>query len=156
MTRDPSVVGRARVGAQTLGEVMDSFVESISWKTWVCAPFYSLGAQRSTIDDLGIVFQLFSISSLAFVTAFVNGCVNLYRSRLLSSSNPEPHNPSHMPHMPVPGFTAPYGYLPLNMGQHPYENQHQKMGWHPETDSEGVPKQRRRLENGDAPVTKDI
>lgn len=35
MQRDPSVVGRARVVAETIGEVVDSFVEPISWKTLV-------------------------------------------------------------------------------------------------------------------------
>lgn len=35
MQRDPSAVGRARVVAETIGEVVDSFVEPISWKTLV-------------------------------------------------------------------------------------------------------------------------
>ena len=33
MQRDPTMVGRARVVAETIGEVVNSFVEPISWKT---------------------------------------------------------------------------------------------------------------------------
>jgi hypothetical protein len=39
MTRDPSVIGRAKVGAEMLAEVINSFVEPISWKTLVHLPF---------------------------------------------------------------------------------------------------------------------
>lgn len=35
MNRDPSKVGRAKVGAETIAEVINSFVEPISWKTLV-------------------------------------------------------------------------------------------------------------------------
>lgn len=35
MNRDPNVVGRARVGAEMLAEVVNSFIEPISWKTLV-------------------------------------------------------------------------------------------------------------------------
>jgi Di-sulfide bridge nucleocytoplasmic transport domain len=35
MNRDPSVVGRARVAAETFAQVVNSFVEEISWKTLV-------------------------------------------------------------------------------------------------------------------------
>lgn len=33
MNRDPRVVGRARVGAETFAGVINSFVDPISWKT---------------------------------------------------------------------------------------------------------------------------
>lgn len=33
MNRDPTVVGRARVGAETFAGVINSFVDPISWKT---------------------------------------------------------------------------------------------------------------------------
>jgi hypothetical protein len=33
MSRDPKVVGRARVGAETFAGVINSFVDPISWKT---------------------------------------------------------------------------------------------------------------------------
>lgn len=35
MQRDTTGVGRARVVAETIGEVVNSFVEPISWKTLV-------------------------------------------------------------------------------------------------------------------------
>ena len=37
MQRDPSLVGRGRVVAETIGEIVDSFVEPISWRTLVSA-----------------------------------------------------------------------------------------------------------------------
>lgn len=36
MKRDASVVGRAKVAAETLAEVVNGFVEPITWKTLVC------------------------------------------------------------------------------------------------------------------------
>lgn len=35
MDRDPSKVGRAKVGAELIAEVVNGFVEPISWKTLV-------------------------------------------------------------------------------------------------------------------------
>ena len=35
MSRDPKVVGRAKVSAEMLAEVVNGFVEPISWKTLV-------------------------------------------------------------------------------------------------------------------------
>lgn len=37
MNRDPTKVGRARVGAELIAEVVNGFVEPISWKTLVRA-----------------------------------------------------------------------------------------------------------------------
>ncbi|KAF7319824.1 Nuclear membrane protein [Mycena kentingensis (nom. inval.)] len=61
MTRDPAIVGRARVGAELIAEVVNGFVEPISWKT------------------LG-----FTLTSLAFLTLFVNTLLSLYRDRAAS------------------------------------------------------------------------
>lgn len=36
MTRDPAQVGRARVSAETFAEIINSFIEPISYKTMVC------------------------------------------------------------------------------------------------------------------------
>lgn len=36
MTRDPTQVGRARVSAETFAEIINSFIEPISYKTMVC------------------------------------------------------------------------------------------------------------------------
>lgn len=38
MNRDPTVVGRAQVGAETFAGVVNSFVDPISWKTMVRSP----------------------------------------------------------------------------------------------------------------------
>ena len=38
MNRDPTVVGRAKVGAELIAEVINGFVEPISWKTLVRKP----------------------------------------------------------------------------------------------------------------------
>ena len=38
MSRDPKVIGRAKVGAEMLAEVVNGFVEPISWKTLVYIP----------------------------------------------------------------------------------------------------------------------
>ena len=38
MNRDPTVVGRAKVGAELIAEVINGFVEPISWKTLVKKP----------------------------------------------------------------------------------------------------------------------
>ena len=37
MQRDPNLVGRSRVVAETIGEIVNSFVEPISWRTLVSA-----------------------------------------------------------------------------------------------------------------------
>ncbi|KAF9014919.1 Di-sulfide bridge nucleocytoplasmic transport domain-containing protein [Cyathus striatus] len=58
MNRDPSVIGRARVGAELIAEVVNGFVEPISWKTLI-----------------------FTLTSLAFLTVFINALLSLYRSR---------------------------------------------------------------------------
>lgn len=38
MNRDPTTVGRAKVGAELIAEVVNGFVEPISWKTLVRKP----------------------------------------------------------------------------------------------------------------------
>lgn len=41
MNRDPTVVGRAKVSAETFAEIINSFIEPISYKTMVFSPFLS-------------------------------------------------------------------------------------------------------------------
>ncbi|CCM01438.1 uncharacterized protein FIBRA_03490 [Fibroporia radiculosa] len=77
MNRDPSKVGRAKVGAELIAEVVNGFVEPISWKTLV-----------------------FSLSSLAFATVFVNALLSLYRARI----NPAAHTSTMLPPQPVSAF----------------------------------------------------
>lgn len=42
MDRDPTKIGRARVSAELIAEVVNSFVEPISWKTLVSTQFARL------------------------------------------------------------------------------------------------------------------
>ncbi|KAJ7293914.1 Di-sulfide bridge nucleocytoplasmic transport domain-containing protein [Mycena rebaudengoi] len=58
MSRDPTIVGRAKVGAEMIAEVVNGFVEPISWKTLA-----------------------FTLTSLSFLTLFINTLLSLYRSR---------------------------------------------------------------------------
>jgi hypothetical protein len=40
MNRDPNSVGRAKISAQTYGQIVNGFVEPISWKAFVRFPFF--------------------------------------------------------------------------------------------------------------------
>ena len=51
MNRDPTVIGRAKVGAELIAEVVNGFVEPITWKTLASTGF-SLSAYDSYIWDL--------------------------------------------------------------------------------------------------------
>ena len=42
MQHNPSLVGRGRVVAETIGEIVDSFVEPISWRTLVMSALIDL------------------------------------------------------------------------------------------------------------------
>ena len=42
MNRDPTVVGRARVSAETFAEIINSFIEPISYKTMVASVLYCM------------------------------------------------------------------------------------------------------------------
>ncbi|KAJ7226104.1 Di-sulfide bridge nucleocytoplasmic transport domain-containing protein [Mycena pura] len=94
MGRDPAIVGRARVGAELIAEVVNGFVEPISWKT------------------LG-----FTLTSLAFLTLFINTLLSLYRERARPAplAAPPPQTP-HTSAFELPAVT-PYqhpahgGYL---------------------------------------------
>ncbi|KAL0945560.1 hypothetical protein HGRIS_014721 [Hohenbuehelia grisea] len=129
MNRDPSIVGRARVGAELIAEVVNGFVEPISWKTLVRThpSFY----HHPVVTNEN---QAFTLTSLSFLTVFINSLFSLYRSR---------HSPSAPSHPPPP--SAPYpphyaGYL-------------QPAAWDrswPGAQEEDVqsPPRRRRLEGG--------
>ncbi|KAF7986184.1 hypothetical protein HWV62_38590 [Athelia sp. TMB] len=76
MNRDPTIVGRARVGAEMIAEVVNGFVEPISWKTLA-----------------------FTLTSLSFLTVFINTLLSLYRARI--------HHPAPAPVHPPPVFALP-------------------------------------------------
>ncbi|CAA7264680.1 unnamed protein product [Cyclocybe aegerita] len=90
MNRDPSVVGRAKVGAELIAEVINGFVEPISWKTLI-----------------------FTLTSLAFLTVFINTLLSLYRSKHQPIAEAPPHpNPPSFPIAPATPFPHHYaGYL---------------------------------------------
>ncbi|KAJ7451144.1 Di-sulfide bridge nucleocytoplasmic transport domain-containing protein [Mycena latifolia] len=67
MSRDPTIVGRAKVGAEMIAEVVNGFVEPISWKTLA-----------------------FTLTSLSFLTLFINALLSLYRSRHQPQAPPAP------------------------------------------------------------------
>ncbi|KAI0089858.1 Di-sulfide bridge nucleocytoplasmic transport domain-containing protein [Irpex rosettiformis] len=121
MNRDPTKVGRAKVGAELIAEVINGFVEPISWKTLI-----------------------FTISSLSFLTVFVNSLLSLYRSRH-SPANPQTHPPIQpFPIHPI----APYQQHML-AGQQDWGKS--LAGGH---EIEELPSRRRKLENGSAKEVK--
>ncbi|KIJ21347.1 hypothetical protein PAXINDRAFT_104352 [Paxillus involutus ATCC 200175] len=113
MNRDPTQVGRARIGAELIAEVVNGFVEPISWKTLV-----------------------FTLTSLSFLTLFVNTLLSLYRSR-----HQPVHSPPSYPVAPVPPFH--HSYLPLGPNSGVYQK------GKVDDSSEDAPR-RRRLEGGQA------
>jgi Di-sulfide bridge nucleocytoplasmic transport domain len=127
MNRDPTVVGRAKVGAELIAEVINGFVEPISWKTLV--GFYS--RDRDAQADC---IQAFTLSSLAFMTIFVNSLLSLFRSKL-SSPEQAPAQPPQLYPLPPPPLYPP------QLARDP--------GWRPDS-WEQTPSRRRRLENGAA------
>ncbi|KAA1468445.1 hypothetical protein DENSPDRAFT_833734 [Dentipellis sp. KUC8613] len=121
MNRDPTIVGRARVGAELIAEVVNGFVEPISWKTLA-----------------------FTLTSLAFLTVFINALLSLYRSR----HQPAPPAPplAHQPSFALPA-AAPFA---------PQYLQAPAWGpsWHGVGEEDGqTPSRRRRLESGEGEKT---
>ena len=60
MNRDPTVVGRAKVGAELIAEVVNGFVEPISWKTLVRAFILHWGLHQNhpTTSDICLNFAI--------------------------------------------------------------------------------------------------
>ncbi|KAG8734639.1 hypothetical protein FRC12_018435 [Ceratobasidium sp. 428] len=86
MQRDASVVGRTRVAAETLAEVVNGFVDPITWKT------------------LG-----FSVSTLLLIFLVLNASASFVRPRL-----PAETQPSHGA-VPYP-YPPPYSVMPPEWG----------------------------------------
>jgi len=118
MNRDPSTVGRAKVGAELIAEVVNGFVEPISWKTLI-----------------------FTLTSLAFLTVFINSLLSLYRAKHQPITEAASHRPSSFPVAPIAPFTPhPFGYgSPSSWG-----------GYRPGEQDFESPTRRRRLEGGGA------
>ncbi|KAL0577395.1 hypothetical protein V5O48_004590 [Marasmius crinis-equi] len=119
MNRDPTKVGRARVGAELIAEVVNGFVEPITWKTLI-----------------------FTLTSLSFLTVFINTLLSLYRARHRPSS--ETTQPPVHPFPPYPahqygGYLAP--------GPTPSWGRSYRDGGEEELET---PSRRRRIEGGAA------
>lgn len=133
MNRDPSKIGRARIGAQLLAEIVNAFVENISWKTFVSilVGYRFLPGTLSEDDS----FQFFSVVSLAFFTLFINSLFTFYRSKHPHAPHPTPVPISH------PQYVMP-----------PQTPRRGKSGsrWKPGDDGDniGTPTRRRRLDDG--------
>lgn len=148
MSRDLQVPGRARVVAEMLADVVNGFVDTISWKTLVG---FSLPASgKLPIHHLDSTVQAFTLSSLTFLTVFVNALLSLFRSR----HDPSKHNPSpHLQLHPSQGLVHPlqvaashsFPGLPP-----PSDSPLTMMGWsgawQRDDGTEGLPQRRRRLE----------
>jgi hypothetical protein len=134
MNRDPAIVGRAKVGAELIAEVINNFVEPISWKTLVSA------IQGFTKSILLSDFQAFTLSSLAFFTFFINSLLSLFRAR----HHPQAHNP------PQP-FVPNNGHYPPHFGAAPAptwtRSRSRLVGG---DDNSEAPSRRRRLVGGEA------
>ncbi|CAL1697024.1 unnamed protein product [Somion occarium] len=118
MNRDPTKVGRAKVGAELIAEVVNGFVEPISWKTLI-----------------------FTLTSLSFLTVFINTLLSLYRARHNPSNQAPVHHPSPITPFPIqPGI--PYSPHLLNSAPH------WGKAWTAPAEVEGTPSRRRKLEGG--------
>jgi Di-sulfide bridge nucleocytoplasmic transport domain len=133
MYRDPTFVGRAKVGAGLIAEVINGFVEPISWRTLVSRPC-DPDARFQFLSPI----QASTLSSLAFMKILPISLLSLFRSRL---SNPQqaPTQPPQLYPLPPPPLYPP------QLARDP--------GWHPDSWDDGTlqtPSRRRRLENGAA------
>ena len=63
--RDPTVVGRARVTAETFAEILNGFVDVVSWKTMV---------------GNDVLIQLFSLLTLSIVIGATNSTLSFFRN----------------------------------------------------------------------------
>jgi hypothetical protein len=65
MDRDPTMVGRARVGAELIADVINGFVEPISWKTLV--------STRETADQFAMLITYLCIGFYVDVANIFDG-----------------------------------------------------------------------------------
>ena len=133
MNRDPSKIGRARIGAQLLAEIVNAFVENISWKTFVSILVTIQFICRSPAHNVPL--QFFSVVSLAFFTLFINSLFTFYRSKHYQVPHPAPV-PVPQPQLVMPPQTPRRGKPSFR--------------WNPGDGGDDVrtPTRRRRLDDG--------
>ena len=95
MNRDPTVVGRARVSAETFAEIVNSFIEPISYKTMVSSQ-YDLMAHSKIFCLLGIFGTVF-LSNFAF--GLLRQREHPQRYLQYSQPPPPPQTPVQMPNL---------------------------------------------------------
>ncbi|WFD01256.1 hypothetical protein MYAM1_004018 [Malassezia yamatoensis] len=78
--RDPTVVGRARVTAETFAEILNGFVDVVSWKTMV---------------RKDVLIQLFSLLTLSIVIGATNSTLSFFRNTADSRAGPAIGNASY-------------------------------------------------------------
>lgn len=101
--RDPAVVGTARVTAETFAEILNGFVDSVSWKT-----------------------MLFTLLSLSIVVGATNSTLSFFRiksrsikdSSLSSGQSSSAASAYHMPSQTYPLMASGPPPLHLPYGQH--------------------------------------
>lgn len=107
MQRDPAAVGRARVVAETMGEVINSFVEPISWKALVRPIMSVIDARWARTNRGWLNQQVFGLSSLAFMITLVNVLFSFYRARVAPDHGLHAHPAAHAALPPIPGTPFP-------------------------------------------------
>ncbi|KAJ7239002.1 Di-sulfide bridge nucleocytoplasmic transport domain-containing protein [Mycena haematopus] len=127
MSRDPTIVGRAKVGAEMIAEVVNGFVEPISWKTLA-----------------------FTLTSLSFLTLFINALLSLYRSRHQPQALPAPphQHPHQFPMSPVVPYNNHFGGY-LSPAPTPSWGRGGR-SWTAAQEDMETPTRRRRLDGGGA------
>ncbi|KAF8577542.1 hypothetical protein K439DRAFT_1639587 [Ramaria rubella] len=85
MKRDASIVGRTKLLAEVIGEVINGFMERITWRTLI-----------------------FTTTSLAMGIAFINTLLMFYRARHAPVDHQSAHPPAPVPSFPTYGANLPY------------------------------------------------
>ncbi|KAJ7589638.1 Di-sulfide bridge nucleocytoplasmic transport domain-containing protein [Mycena floridula] len=116
-SRDVTGVGRAKVVGEVVGEVLDAFVVSISWKTLV-----------------------FGLSSIAFGTVFINALMGLYSAKVL-------HAPAQNQQLFAPSnhLFAPTGAGAGYLSPAPTPSWGRAKDWDERNNDETPTRQKRRL-----------
>lgn len=133
MNRDPTVIGRIDVVAETFAGVINSFVDPISWKTMVRAFRHSLRWN----DWLTCMVQGFTLVTLSFLVILTNSALFNLRSRhAISPAPPPPH--AHNPYAPQQHYlqNQPYPPYPGHLQAPPHHQPQASgaIGWTGNTD----------------------
>lgn len=141
MNRDPTVVGRINIIAETFAGVINSFVEPISWKTMVGQVVWCIDVADSSFFSLFFV-QSFTLVTLTFLVILTNSALFNLRARASHHETPAPA---------APAFWPPHGHfmpqLPPNIPQAPMlgeaqaegrgEREPRQTGWTGEKEKKG-------------------